>query len=103
MTIAALLLTLAVSDAPDPCRDPGPAADPADPVTAAIYHGVGDDERAGGNAAAARFANREALRLDASRPSDDMTALVLGIFPTPPADHTRINPQLRRMDIHIPI
>src|SRR4051794_22323109 len=45
----------------------------------------------------------KALDLDSSRPSDDMTALVLGIFPTPPTDHTRINPQMRRMDIHIPI
>ena len=44
-----------------------------------------------------------ALVLDANRPSDDMTALVLGIFPAPPADHARINPQIRRMEIHIPI
>src|SRR5256885_11875945 len=44
-----------------------------------------------------------ALQLDANRPYDDMTALVLAIQPSPPADASRINPQVRRMDIHIPI
>jgi serine phosphatase RsbU (regulator of sigma subunit) len=44
-----------------------------------------------------------ALELDANRPADDMTALVLATFPSAPADPARINPQVRRMDIHIPI
>ena len=44
-----------------------------------------------------------ALRLDANRPYDDMTALVLAIFPSPEEDATAINPKVRRMEIHIPI
>jgi serine phosphatase RsbU (regulator of sigma subunit) len=45
----------------------------------------------------------KALELDANRPYDDMTALVLAVLPSPPADTSRINPQVRRMDIHIPL
>jgi serine phosphatase RsbU (regulator of sigma subunit) len=44
-----------------------------------------------------------ALQLDALRPSDDMTALALTILPSPQVDTTRISPQVRRMEIHIPI
>lgn len=45
----------------------------------------------------------EALRLDANRPSDDMTALVLAVHPSPPPEGNRITPQVRRMELHIPI
>ena len=44
-----------------------------------------------------------ALQLDANRPSDDMTVLVLATFPSPPTDEKRIVPQVRRMEIHTPI
>ncbi len=44
-----------------------------------------------------------ALQLDANRPSDDMTVLVLATFPSPPADEKRIVPQVRRMEINTPI
>jgi serine phosphatase RsbU (regulator of sigma subunit) len=46
---------------------------------------------------------QQALELDANRPYDDMTALVLAILPSPPTDASRISPQVRRMDIHIPL
>jgi len=45
----------------------------------------------------------KALELDANRPSDDMAALVLATFPSPSVDVGRISPQVRRMDIHIPM
>jgi serine phosphatase RsbU (regulator of sigma subunit) len=51
----------------------------------------------------ADFLLEKALELDANRPSDDMAALVLGIHPSPEHDSTRITPQVRRMDLHIPI
>ena len=44
-----------------------------------------------------------ALELDANRPADDMTALALAVVPSPPMESGRIVPQVRRMDIHIPI
>jgi serine phosphatase RsbU (regulator of sigma subunit) len=44
-----------------------------------------------------------ALDLDASRPTDDMTALVLAILPCPSIDIKGIAPQVRRMELHIPI
>ncbi|MFL5732284.1 MAG: PP2C family protein-serine/threonine phosphatase [Chloroflexia bacterium] len=53
--------------------------------------------------ALADYLLQQALDLDANRPYDDMTALVLAILPSPPSDTTRINPQVRRMDIHIPL
>jgi serine phosphatase RsbU (regulator of sigma subunit) len=45
----------------------------------------------------------KALECDDLRPADDMTALVLAILPSPPADANRVNPQVRRMEIHIPL
>ncbi len=45
----------------------------------------------------------KALELDANRPSDDMTVLVLAILPSPPVDASHINPQVRRMEMHIPL
>lgn len=44
-----------------------------------------------------------ALALDANRPYDDTTALVLSILPSPEKDAAVISPQVRRMEIHIPI
>jgi len=45
----------------------------------------------------------QALTLDANRPADDMTVLVLAILPAPEKDTSRITPQVRRMDLHIPL
>ncbi len=42
------------------------------------------------------------LEADANRPADDMSVLVLAILASGPADPTRINPQVRRMELHIP-
>ena len=59
-----------------------------------------------GHATASALADHllfKALELDANRPSDDMSALVLAIFPSPLLDSNRINPQVRRMEIHIPL
>jgi serine phosphatase RsbU (regulator of sigma subunit) len=44
-----------------------------------------------------------ALELDANRPTDDMAALVLAILPAAEADPNLITPQVRRLEMHIPI
>jgi serine phosphatase RsbU (regulator of sigma subunit) len=44
-----------------------------------------------------------ALEADASRPADDMTVLVLAINEAPPSDASRITPEIRRLDMHVPI
>ena len=46
---------------------------------------------------------QKGLELDANRPADDMTVLVLTVLPSTPPDDTRILPQIRRMEIEIPI
>ena len=45
----------------------------------------------------------EALVLDANRPADDMTVLVAAILPLEDADNTRIVPQVRRMQLQVPV
>lgn len=45
----------------------------------------------------------QALTLDTNRPADDMTVLVLAILPSPEKDNSRITPQVRSMDLHIPL
>jgi hypothetical protein len=44
-----------------------------------------------------------ALELGANRPADDMAALVLAILPAAEADPNVITPQVRRLEMHIPI
>ncbi|HUP27271.1 MAG TPA: PP2C family protein-serine/threonine phosphatase [Chloroflexia bacterium] len=44
-----------------------------------------------------------ALALDQGRPADDMTVLVLAILPAPEEQVGRISPQVRTMDLHIPL
>jgi serine phosphatase RsbU (regulator of sigma subunit) len=43
------------------------------------------------------------LEADANRPADDMSVLALAILPAPPSDPSRIVPQVRRMEIEIPL
>lgn len=43
------------------------------------------------------------LELDANRPSDDMAAAVILITPQSEPAPNRITPQIRRMDIHVPV
>jgi len=43
------------------------------------------------------------LEADANRPADDMSVLALAILPAPPPDPSRIVPQVRRMEIEIPL
>jgi serine phosphatase RsbU (regulator of sigma subunit) len=45
----------------------------------------------------------QALTLDANRPADDMTVLVVAILPSPEKDSSRITPQVRHMDLYIPL
>jgi serine phosphatase RsbU (regulator of sigma subunit) len=45
----------------------------------------------------------EALTLDASRPADDMTVLVVAILPLDDVESTRIVPQVRRMELRVPV
>jgi serine phosphatase RsbU (regulator of sigma subunit) len=51
----------------------------------------------------ADFLLSEALQRDANRPADDMTAMVLAILPADEPAADRINPQIRRMELDIPI
>lgn len=50
----------------------------------------------------ADFLLERGLEADANRPYDDMSVIALAILPGPELDPTRINPQVRRMGIHIP-
>jgi len=43
------------------------------------------------------------LELDANRPSDDMAAAVVLILLRPDPQTNKIVPQIRRMDIHVPV
>lgn len=45
----------------------------------------------------------KALDLDANRPSDDMTVAVVSILPMPDADADKISPQVRRMEVRVPL
>ncbi len=53
--------------------------------------------------ALADYLLQTALELDANRPTDDMAALVLAILPGPTVNPTAINPQVRRLEMRIPI
>ena len=44
-----------------------------------------------------------ALEADANRPADDMTVLVLAMNDAPPYDASRITPEIRRLEMHVPI
>ncbi len=44
-----------------------------------------------------------ALELDANRPSDDMTVSVVLLLPTPDVEGNKVTPQVRRMEISVPI
>jgi serine phosphatase RsbU (regulator of sigma subunit) len=45
----------------------------------------------------------KALEADAGRPADDMTVLVLAINDAAPHDASRITPEIRRLEMHVPI
>jgi serine phosphatase RsbU (regulator of sigma subunit) len=45
----------------------------------------------------------QALEADANRPVDDMTVLALAIHPALQPDHTRITPQIRRLEMQVPV
>jgi serine phosphatase RsbU (regulator of sigma subunit) len=44
-----------------------------------------------------------ALEADANRPADDMTVLVLSIHPAPQPESNRITPQIRRLEMRVPV
>jgi serine phosphatase RsbU (regulator of sigma subunit) len=44
-----------------------------------------------------------ALEADAGRPADDMTVLVLAINEAAPHDASRITPEIRRLEMHVPV
>jgi serine phosphatase RsbU (regulator of sigma subunit) len=61
---------------------------------------------ASGNTTARDIADillQKALEADANRPADDMAVLVLAIHQAPPDEPTRINPQIRRLEMQVPV
>jgi serine phosphatase RsbU (regulator of sigma subunit) len=77
-------------------RDNRPV-DPAALLTQALAEGINTAR------GIADYLLDKALEADGLRPADDMTVLVLAILPAPQPDHTRITPQIRRLEMQVPV
>ena len=77
-------------------RDNRPV-DPAALLTQALAEGITTAR------GIADFLLATALEADANRPADDMTVLALAIHPASQPDHSRITPQIRRLEMQVPV